>query len=401
MAIAVQGPAAAVYLSDMGAEVIKVEPPGGDASRFHRGVHNPLPLGTPGPQFMAANRGKRSVVLDVKSQKGREAVLRLIDRADVLVTNFREAALERMGLGCETALQRNPRLVYAVASGFGPEGPDAGKAMVDGAGQARGGLVHVTGDADGPGVLPGAAIADSAGAMQLALGIMTALVARERHGVGQRVDISSYGAQLWLQMWEVAHASLTGHAGSRQGPHHPLVAGSYGTYETADGQSLFLAFPLTEPAWRALCRFSGFPELAGDERWNSVHKRAGAADDPDGSTANELRPRLRRAFASKPMKEWVAFLDSQPEIIYEPVRSYDDVLADPQAAANGYIVEVDVPAIGRKKLVGNAVRLSATPGSVKGPHPELGQHSESILEELGYSRSEIEEIVEHAGAAQN
>ena len=139
MAIAVQGPAAAVYLSDMGADVIKIERPGGDASRFHRGVHNPLPVGTPGPQFVAANRGKRSVTLDVKSEKGRGAILRLLDRADVFVSNFREAALERMGFGYDVLAQRNPRLIYGVASGFGPVGPDAGKAMVDGAGQARGG----------------------------------------------------------------------------------------------------------------------------------------------------------------------------------------------------------------------------------------------------------------------
>jgi crotonobetainyl-CoA:carnitine CoA-transferase CaiB-like acyl-CoA transferase len=383
----------------MGADVIKIEPPGGDASRFHRGIHNPLPLGSPGPQFIAANRGKRSVTLDVKSEKGREAVLRLIDRADVFISNFREAALLRMGLGYEAIAERNPRLVYAVASGFGPQGPDAGKAMVDGAGQARGGMLHVTGEPDGPAVLPGAAIADSAGALQLALGIMTALLARERHGVGQRVDTSSYGAQLWLQMWEVAHRSLTGYASSRQGPHHPLVPGSYGSYETADGQSIFLAFPLTEPAWQALCDFAGFPELASDERWNSLAKRAGAAD-ADGSTANELRPLLRRAFARKPMKEWVAFLDTEPEIIYERVRSYEDVLGDPQAAANGYIVELALPSIGRTKLVGNSVRLSATPGSVKGPPPALGQHSESILKELGYTDDEIEEILSPAQGAQ-
>src|SRR5215207_7325540 len=158
VATALQGPAAGLYLCDMGAEVIKLEPPEGETSRFHRGVNNYEPPGTPGAQFAATSRGKRSIVLDAHWPKSKEVFRRLIADADIFLSNHLEDALVRMGMGYEELRQLNPRLIYAVVNGFGPHGPDRAKGMVDGAGQARGGLINITGEAGGPPMLPGAAI---------------------------------------------------------------------------------------------------------------------------------------------------------------------------------------------------------------------------------------------------
>ncbi len=397
MTTAVQGPAAGLYLSDMGAEVVKVERPTGEATRFLRGPNNPHPQEAHGTQFVAVNRGKKMLRVDAEGELGRSALYRLIERSDVFLTNYRELAMERLGFGYEALRALNPQLVYAAVNGFGPLGPLADKAMVDGAAQARGGLPHLTGDPDGPPRPAGGIIADTAGGMQLALGILTALLARERHGVGQKVNTSGYGTQLWLQMWEIAHAGATGQSLRRAGAHHGGVPGMYGIYETADHDHLFMAFPLTTPAWVALCEFAGEHALGADEQWHDVARRIGM-NDPDADY-DAVRERLRLAFLRKPMKDWEAFLDSEPEIIWNRVFNHNDVLNDPQALANDYVVEMDISGIGPSRVVGNVVQLSETPGSAKGPSPEPGQHTEEVLLDLGYSWDEISAINDETEAS--
>jgi len=389
--VAVQGPHAAAYLADMGADVVRVEPPGGELNRYVRTPGFEHDMEVMGTQHVAMNRGKRAIAVDVHDELGQDVVRRLVAGADVLVTNYRQEALERMGLGYEELAATNPTLIYARVSGFGPLGPDADKAMLDGAAQARGGLSAISGPSDGPPNPPGAAIADHAGSMQLALGVMTALFARSRTGRGQQVDTSSLGALMWLQAWEIANADMADEVPRRAGQHHPMIQCPYGVYQTSDGGAFLLAVAVADEAWDAFWIFAGLPEAVLDDRWNTAAKRIGARGSSDG--VDEIRDLMRQAFANRTTAEWEAFLADQPEIIFERVQSYDELLDDPMVSANGYLADVDVPKFGQARVVSNVVHLSDTPGiGVQGPPPELGQHTAEVMASLGFTSSEIDRV---------
>lgn len=399
LARALQGPVAGQYLADMGADVIKVEPALGDPNRQVRGVRAGELEGGFGTQFVSANRGKRSLWLDLRLETSLQVVRKLIAGADVFLSNYLEPSLRAMGLGYEQLRETNPDLVYALVNGYGAVGWDAHKRMLDGAAAARGGLYHVTGPSDGGPMMPGSTIADTAGAMQLALGITTALTARARHGGGQRVDVSALGAQLWLQMWEIDTVSLTGKPLSRRGAHSDNIPGTYGIYETADG-ALLIAFLRDEPAWVSFCRYAGLDELILDPRFDTAQKRAGQGpDDRDGSIGNEIRPYLERAFRAKTTAEWATFLAGLPTVVWDVVQDYEQVLRDPQPLANHYLIEQEIPTWGTRRLVGNVMRFNGQAGPVKSPPPALGAHNEEILSGLGYDDREIDAIAASARAA--
>lgn len=394
MTIAIQGPAAGLYLRDMGADVIKVEPPIGDLSRYYRGINNSLPEEALGSQFVAMNRGKCSVCVDIYSEQGLEAVKRLIASADVFLSNYRQITLDRMGLSYETVRAINPKLIYAVANGFGPEGPDADKTMLDGAAIARGGLASMTGPADGSPMAPGATIADTAGAMQFALGIVTALVARERDGIGQRVQTSALGAQLWLQMWELTHSWMTGVPLSRSGTHHPNIHAPYGIYATADGGHFLFAVAQTNEAWDAFWIFADDPLESINPKWDTPAKRLGASGTRED--AMQIQEKLRKVFKTRTTAQWDEFLAGQPDIVYEQIKGHQEVLNDPQVIANNYVESMRIDHIGETTIVGNLVAMSETAASTKGPPPLLGADTERILGELGFSTGEIQSVIEAA-----
>ena len=388
-AVAVQGPLAGGFLADMGADVIKVEPPGGDGNRRYWGHNWPHGEKTPGSQFLSVSYGKRSIAVDIHTDVGRELVYRLIDGADIFFSNFREDSLERIGMGYEALSARNERLIYAIANGFGHRGPDREKRMTDQYAQSRSGIARVTGEPDSATVIPGTIIADTGGAMGLALAIMTALAARELHGIGQKVRTSSYGMMVWMQAWEINHSSVSGTLLQRDGPHNPNVPGIVGIYDTADGGA-FCVGTNTNEAWQDFCEFGGIPEIAADARWDVQEKRSPMSQTQHSELARELRPHVARAMRNRTTAEWEQFFDERrDEIMYQRVFDYEDVLNDPQALENEYIVEKDVPHVGRRKMVGNPLQFAKTPASAKPWFAELGEHTAEVMRELGFSDEEI------------
>ena len=397
LGIAIQGPAAGLYFANMGADVIKVEPPFGDASRYHRGVnYQALPEDALCSQFLAMNKTKRSVALDLHTELGQSVMGKLLEGADVFLTNVREEALERMDLGLTDLTARYPRLVVGHVNGFGPRGDEADKAMLDGAAQARGGIVSMSGQPRAAPTPPGAAIADHAGAMQLALGCVTGLVNRSLTGRGQIVQTSSLGAQLWLQMWELQHSAITGVPLSREGSHHPNIKGPYGVYLCKDGIPVLLVVAMTDEAWSDFWIFFDKPEVILMEEWDTPGKRVGMAGTDDG--VPEVRQHLREAFASKTFAEFEAWVAGQPEIIWERVRGHGDVLTDPQNLANEYVVDLDLPATGVAPTVGTLMHYSATPTERPRVPPVLAADTEDIMTELGFTAEDVQAVQDRCEA---
>ena len=395
MGTAIQGPAAGVYLSDMGADVIKIEPPIGDSSRFHRGVNNETPPETPGSMFTAGNRGKRSVCLDVNTDAGIDVVRQLIKDADVFMSNYRAHFLNRLGLDYDSVKKLNPNAIYATVNGFGPLGPDADRPMVEGAVQARGGLANLCGPSDGLPTPSGATIADGAGAMHFALGIVTALLAKERHGVAQQVNTSSLGTQIWLQSWEIQQYLLTGKPLKRAGNHMPNIRGPWGVYAASDGEA-FIFCLIGDKAWKPFCEYGGLPDLASNPLWNNGFSRMGALPDgQDDAAVKRVRADMAKVFANRTGSEWTAFIKSRDDIIAEKIQNHEEVVNDPQTIANEYIVPMEFDGVGQSRVVGNLIHLSETPGSVKVAPPALGNATREVMEALGYLDDDIAAIEQH------
>jgi formyl-CoA transferase/CoA:oxalate CoA-transferase len=378
-----QGPHATVMLADMGAQVVKVEPPGGEISR-RVAIPEPIPdeLRLDREAYVLAhNRGKRSITLDLKNPRGREVLIRLVERSDVFVQNFRPGVAERLGLDYESLRQVNPSLICACASGYGLKGPKTTRAGLDILGQAESGIMKQTGLPGMPHFPVGVAIADHVGSIFLAYGIMVGLYHRQLTGQGQQVDVSLLGSMIALQPWPITSYLLSGKLPPRSGR------------GLGYGRSLWMVFPaqddsfvlagVKEDQWEAFCRVVGLPDLATDERFATL---AGRREHFD-----ELVAVLDKVFQTRPRTHWINSLEAQG-ITASPVNSYAETVQDPQTIANEYIVPMKHPRLGEIQVTGVPVRLSATPGQIKRPAPLAGEHTEEVLRELGYEREAILEL---------
>ena len=381
------GPYCTMLLGDLGAEVIKVEPPEGDATRGW----GPPWVGTveagtrTAAYYLAVNRNKRGLRLDLKIPDGAAILRRLLADADVLVENFRGDGFSRLGFDDETLRALNPRLVHLAISGYGTTGPAADRPGYDFIVQAVSGLMSITGAAEAEGGEPtkvGVAISDVLTGMLGAVGLLGALVGRERGaagtaGDGQRVDVSILGATLASLLNQAQNAFVSGSAPGRLDNAHPNIV-PYETFETADG-ALAVAVG-SERQWPRLCAALGLDGLAADPRF------ATNGDRVDNRAA--LRPILAGAFATGTTADWIRALDAA-EIPCGPINDILDAFASPEAVALGMTVEQEHPAYGAIRQVGLPFQLAATPATIRTPPPTLGQDTDAILGELGYGPMEI------------
>jgi crotonobetainyl-CoA:carnitine CoA-transferase CaiB-like acyl-CoA transferase len=370
--VLIQAPQAAALLQQLGASVIKVEQPGwGDHARW-------LPIAAGDARsacYAACNRGKRSVTLDLRVPAGRDVFLRMIETTDVLVTNFVPGTLERWDLGYDVLAGRNPGLVLASGSAFGAAGPDASLKGADLSAQARGGLISGTGVDGGDPTPVAATIADHVASQNLVVGVLAALLARQRTGRGQRVEGSLLGGQIWAQASEYTAYLMNGVVPGRSNRGHPLIPGLYGIFPTADGWIALVGVTQREKFFAAV----GRPDLLDDERFASpilwpAEKAA-------------LFAELAQAMITRATAEWCEVLTAADQRV-APVCDLAAVAADPQAWANGYFA----PDESGQPMVGSPLRFSETPTRLGGPAPELGQHTEEVLLELGYTWDDIADL---------
>jgi crotonobetainyl-CoA:carnitine CoA-transferase CaiB-like acyl-CoA transferase len=374
------GPYCTMLLADQGARVIKVEHPRkGDDTR---GWGPPFLEGE-SAYFLSINRNKESVTLDFKRPEGRALLDRLIERADVLVENFRPGTLQRLGLDYEALAARHPRLVYCSISGFGHTGPRSAEAGYDAVIQAEGGLMSITGSADGPPYRLGVAIADIVSGMFAAQGITLALFARERTGRGQNVDLGMLDSVAALLTYQAAIYFATGSAPRRMGNRHPTIV-PYETFAASDGD--FVIAVGNDEQWRRFCAAAGLDALAADERFATNRGRV--------THYEALRPPLADALRGDTREGWIRRLKAAG-VPCGSVRDLHEVFTDPQLAARGMVASVDHPTIGALRLLGVPIKLSDTPAAPAAAPPTLGQHTDAVLgRDLGLDRGALDRLRE-------
>jgi crotonobetainyl-CoA:carnitine CoA-transferase CaiB-like acyl-CoA transferase len=386
------GPYCTMLLADMGARVIKIEQPGkGDDTRAWGPPFLP-PIAPNPPEsdsvypgesayYLSINRNKESVTLDFKQADGRALLDRLIAKSDVLVENFRPGTLDKLRLDYASLGPAHPRLVYCSVSGFGQTGPRRHEPGYDAVMQGEGGLMSITGPTDGAPLRLGVAIADIVSGMFAAYGIAVALVARDRTGRGQDVDVAMLDSVVALLTYQAGSFFASGRVPGRLGNRHPSIV-PYETFAASDAD--FVLAVGTDPQWRRFCAVAGLPE---EERFATNSQRVTRYD--------ELRPILAERLRAEPRQVWIDRLTAAG-IPCGSVRNFQELFTDPQIAARDMLCVVDHPALGALRTLGVPVKLSDTAGAVRTPPPMLGEHTEAVLrQDLGLDARAIDRLRSH------
>ncbi|MCS5657467.1 MAG: CoA transferase [Dehalococcoidia bacterium] len=381
------GPVSTMMLGDLGADVIKVESLDGDHGRQFRrvaGASSQLPGGL-NAYFESLNRQKRSIALDLKNPKGVEILHRLVAQSDVFVQNFRQGVAERLGMGYEDLIKHNPKLIYGAATGYGPIGPDSDQPAFALTGEARSGSLFWGGPDDGkPYNLGG--IADQMAGVMLSYGILGALVARERKGVGQKVDVSHLGSLMWLGGNRYGIALISKNVPRRQ-DRTAVLNPLWNFYRCEDDRWIAFSMNQSDRYWPPFCKAIGHRELIDEPRFNGMERRA--------ENRVELVRLLDGIFESKPRDAWEGMFAGNGDIIWTRVQDVFDLPDDPQVIANNYIVDYDHPVLGPSKWIQTPVGYSSTPVSTVKAAPAHGANTEEILiESLGCSWEDISKLQE-------
>ena len=376
------GPYAAMWLGDLGAEVIKVERP--DTGDQTRAWGPPYTQGE-SAYYLSINRNKRSLTLNLKHPEGQEIFRRLVQRSDVLIENFRPGTLERYGLGLEALRRLNPRLIHCTITGYGLTGPWRDRPTYDLVLQAESGLMSITGEPDRPPVRVGVAVLDLAAGLMAVQGILAALWARERSGEGQHIEVSMLEAGVSLLTYMAQGYLLTGELPERLGSGHPNIV-PYQAFPTQDG---YLVVAVGSPEiWTRFCRALGRPDLETDPRF---------ADNPSRVRhRHELEKLLIEIFRQRPTQEWVDLLQAH-DVPVTPVNDLAAVFRLPPLVERDFLQKIQHPTLGSLPMLGVPVHFERTPAQIRRHPPRLGEHTEEILQELGYSPEDIRRLWE-AGA---
>jgi crotonobetainyl-CoA:carnitine CoA-transferase CaiB-like acyl-CoA transferase len=369
------GPYCTQALADAGADVVKVEEPAkGDDTR---GWGPPFVQGE-STYFLSVNRGKRGMTLNLRDPRGTDLLWRLLERADVLVENYRPGTLDRLGFSYDEVHRRRPSLIYASISGYGADGPWGGRPGYDAVVQGEGGLMSITGAPDGPPFKVGASLVDVLAGMTALQGILLALLRRQSTGEGARVEASLLESLLPTLTYQAATWLLAGHVPARLGNRHPSLA-PYETFEAADGHVIVGVG--SEPLWRSFCAVIGRGDLAADPRFETNASRV--------ANYEALRAVLAPLLRSRDVDDWMSAL-AAAGIPCGRVRTVAEALENPQVAARGLILDVDHPRAGRGRYVGSPIGLDGAGRGSRRPPPLLGQHTGEVLAEwLGLSAADV------------
>ena len=374
------GPYCAMMLADLGATVIKVEPPAGDSTRQMPGF-----VGTDSPAFNAVNRGKRSIVLNLKTAEGRDVFTRLARSSDIVIENYRPGVMTALGIDYAALSAGNPRLIYASISGYGQSGPQRGKGGFDLIAQGVSGIMSITGEPGGAPVKAGIPVTDLGAGLFALVGILAALNHRHVTGVGQLIDTSLVDAGVALSVWEATEYFAGMGVPAALGSAHRMNA-PYQAIRCADGYITLGA--ANERLFRRLCEVLGHTEWGADPAF---------ADNASRVKHREaLAARIESITVTQPRAHWLALLEVN-EIPCGPINDYAQVFADPQVRAREMVVETDHPTLGHLRTLGSPIKMSGTPPNVSRRAPQLGEHTNEVLGEAGFSTAEIA-VLRTAGA---